>query len=535
MDRPLYVYDNWSTYDELSDNVPLTEELAMQQFHELLRLKKQGVKMDAYLMDAFWNAPDGGYIEWRKDRWPNGPEAWLAACKENDILPGLWFPANTNFHIEPPLEWRDSLAADEWGFCLFHGGFWKGFLEKLDYWYRQGVRVFKFDFADFRAATDELKLTMLPSQIRSRNIAAYRAGLLEFRSTHPESVFVAYNGFEEVEFMNRTDHKLRRLLDPAWLDVFDTIYCGDPRPADAPLPNFWRTLDVYADHMVRFLNLGGLSLDQIDNCAFMIGRTGTCCRRGNADWKTTLLLSLARGGKVHMTLGNLEALSDEDGKWFARVQNLFESEKPDFVGGLPGLGELYGYQSMNLLTLVNPSLEAQLYTLPEGFEHQIYSDGFVSLETGTMTLGTGAMAVLGKSPVELGSGENRLTYSFKIIEANWKADGRLAEAAIPTPSQDLHILFRQKDARENAVRTSGGAPPSGKPIPELLKISVKSTGQELKVDRPDDHIIWSGLSWAWGILPAGSAKAGDLLTIRLETSDLAVSQIFPSLLSANHR
>jgi hypothetical protein len=274
MDRPLYVYDNWSSYDELSDNVPLTEELAMKQFNDVLRLKSHGVKMDAYLMDAFWYAPDGEYIEWRRDRWPDGPDRWLAACTENGILPGLWFTANTCFHFEPPADWLDSLAADNWGFCLFHGGFWRGFLEKLDYWYGRGVRVFKFDFADFGAVPDFLKVKMLPSEIRSRNIAAYRAGLLEFRASHPECVLLAYNGFEEAEFMNRTDLPLRRVLDPAWLEVFDTVYCGDPRPADVPLPYFWRTLDVYADHMVRFLNLGGLSLDQIDNCAFMIGNTG---------------------------------------------------------------------------------------------------------------------------------------------------------------------------------------------------------------------------------------------------------------------
>ena len=28
---PIWVYNNWSAYDELSDNVPLTEELAMRE------------------------------------------------------------------------------------------------------------------------------------------------------------------------------------------------------------------------------------------------------------------------------------------------------------------------------------------------------------------------------------------------------------------------------------------------------------------------------------------------------------------------
>jgi len=38
------IYGNWSAYDELSDGVPLTEELAMRQIQELLRLRLSGVR-----------------------------------------------------------------------------------------------------------------------------------------------------------------------------------------------------------------------------------------------------------------------------------------------------------------------------------------------------------------------------------------------------------------------------------------------------------------------------------------------------------
>jgi hypothetical protein len=43
---PIWVYDNWSAYDELSDDVPLTEELAMRELHERLRLRTLGVRLD---------------------------------------------------------------------------------------------------------------------------------------------------------------------------------------------------------------------------------------------------------------------------------------------------------------------------------------------------------------------------------------------------------------------------------------------------------------------------------------------------------
>src|SRR3981081_1558497 len=57
---PIFVYNDWSAYDELSDNIPLTEQLAMKELDEILRLRRLGVHFDYYMMDAFWFAPAGG-------------------------------------------------------------------------------------------------------------------------------------------------------------------------------------------------------------------------------------------------------------------------------------------------------------------------------------------------------------------------------------------------------------------------------------------------------------------------------------------
>jgi hypothetical protein len=62
--RPITIYNNWSSYDELSDNVPLTEALAMKQLDELVRLKKNGVHVDYYLMDAFWFDKEPNDTRW---------------------------------------------------------------------------------------------------------------------------------------------------------------------------------------------------------------------------------------------------------------------------------------------------------------------------------------------------------------------------------------------------------------------------------------------------------------------------------------
>src|SRR5215470_1325247 len=54
LSAPIWVYNDWSAYDELSDEVPLNEALAMQELAEMLRLRKAGVRFDYYMMDAFW-------------------------------------------------------------------------------------------------------------------------------------------------------------------------------------------------------------------------------------------------------------------------------------------------------------------------------------------------------------------------------------------------------------------------------------------------------------------------------------------------
>ena len=80
----------------------------MRQLGALLRLRARGVRLDSYLMDAFWYAPDGAYRAWRKPHWPQGPGRWLEGCLEEGIKPGLWFSSNTLCKLKAAPQWRDS-------------------------------------------------------------------------------------------------------------------------------------------------------------------------------------------------------------------------------------------------------------------------------------------------------------------------------------------------------------------------------------------------------------------------------------------
>ncbi len=125
--------------------------------------------MDAfwyYMMDAFWFAPDGAYRKWRTPNWPHGPDRWIAKCKENAILPGLWFGSNGLVKIEPAPQWRDSLNAKGSAMAFYEGGFLPDLMSTLQYWHDHGIRMFEFDFADFGAATPNTEKTQTPQEIQ---------------------------------------------------------------------------------------------------------------------------------------------------------------------------------------------------------------------------------------------------------------------------------------------------------------------------------------------------------------------------------
>jgi hypothetical protein len=261
---PIWVYNDWSAYDELSDRIPLTEDLALRELDQVLRLEKFGAHFDYYMMDAFWFEPDGAYRTWRKPNWPNGPDRWIAACRANGLLPGLWFGTNALVKINPALEWRDSLNEKKSAMSFYKGGFLPDFMKTLQYWYDRGIRMFEFDFADFSAATPDAAKTQTPDEIERRNQAAFREALKDFRLRHPDIVLLAFNGFGgDLEYT--TGHfPFEHAIDLRWLGVFDSLYAGDPRPSDVPEMSFWRSMDIYSDHMVRRYEQSFVPLERID-------------------------------------------------------------------------------------------------------------------------------------------------------------------------------------------------------------------------------------------------------------------------------
>jgi hypothetical protein len=537
IEQPVGIYLNWASYDELSDNVELTEVLAMRQLEELVRLRKHGAQIDYYVMDAFWFAKDGGYRGWRKPHWPNGPDRWLAACAENNIKPGLWLGANNPAWMHVIPEWQDSFDPQTGCMCCFYGGFLKHYMETLHLWYERGIRLFKFDFSDFSAAPPGIKEALLPSEIRAANTIAFRAALKSFRRAHTDVILLAYNGFEERTIQNTTDGPPAKVVDTRWLEAFDTIYCGDPRPA----MNFWRSKDIYSDHMVRCYEKNDIPLRRIDNSGFMIGTTGTCYYRGAAAWKGMLLLSLSRGGLANTYYGNLELLSDGDAQWFASAQRAFFAIHRDgqtsTFGGMPGQSEPYGFVSTNargaLVTVVNPSQSTRTISLP-----CVKSPGLVFTDSGfapvirdeTITLGAEQIAVLGsgeyaslsfgiETDVCIPTRIENIPTEFTSIETKTIQ----ASVTLDTPAM-VRVVARQRNAPGYAVRTSGGSPPQGASLGDLLFIHAEQAGRSLPVQINYDKQIWSGLSWMVGEVSVTSADTPiDLRITTREPRDVVLT------------
>jgi hypothetical protein len=518
---PLNVYVNWTAYDELSDTVELTEELAMQQFHELLRLRSRGARLDCYLMDAFWYDPDSGYRAWRKPHWPGGPQRWLDACAKADVTPGLWVSTNSLCHLNPAPPWEDSLNRERTAMCMFDGGFMADFMDVLQHWYDRGIRVFKFDFVRFDAATPNAERTHLPHEIVELNSAALRTALAAFRRWNPDAHLLAYNGFGGIQ--DNTSKPFRKTVDVRLLDVFDSLYCGDPCPADVPMMNFWRAQDVYSDHMVRQYEWNGIPLERIDNSAFMIGKTEACYRRATAAWKGMLLLTLARGGLVNTYYGNLELLDDEQTAWFAKVQTLLLHLRAcgrfATFGGIAGRAEPYGYVARSdqgvLCTAVNPSQSAQAVPLPGAVVRAAGTDGGrilfrdagyePELTGDAVTLGAEQMCVVGYGlyrdlACELGVQED-VTIPVRIepVPATFEPCGRNETRAtlMPPPDGDVRIVMTQSE-NGIAYRSTSGQVADGRSLSEFLRIAVQQAGANVPVRVEHDRAIWSGLSWAVG-------------------------------------
>jgi hypothetical protein len=539
MKDPVWVYDNWSAYAEgmspQFEDTPLTEALAMRELQQLIRMKALGVHFDYYMMNAFWFSPQGAYREWRTPHWPEGPRRWIAACHENGLKPGLWFGTNSLWQIEAAPQWRDSLALEkhpDWHFesmCMYEGGFLSDFMRALHYWYEQGIRMFELDVANFDAATPAARQRDSLDEIRRKNKAALSTALKSFRRQHPEVMLVAFNDFGGDYKSTSSPFPFKKPVDLNWLEVFDTLYSGDIRVSDVPQASFWRSVDLYNDHMVRRYEQGGVPLERIDPfCTF--SSTWFGYHRGKQAWKGMLLLTLARGSWKKTIYGSLGLLTDEEARWFATAQRMYEPlnalGRTKSFGSIPGEAQPYGFGSFDiggaLYTVVNPSQQVCSVELPRlssvqgvlaggrvlfrdaGFEPALNADGIV--------LGPGQMALVGfgryaSDEYDLGIQDDVvIPKHIAPIEARFRhSRPGTIEASLRAPQRgDLRLLFQHRTPDGAVLKTKAGG-----------RIEVRQQGRLIPVisDRVDTAKGFGGTSWSVGEIRRSSLVGGKSISV----------------------
>jgi hypothetical protein len=546
LQAPISVYNNWSSYDELSDNIPLTEKLAMRELDELLRLKKAGVRFDYYMMDAFWFAPDGGYRTWRKPDWPNGPDAWIKKCQENGIKPGMWFETNTLVKIQAVPAWKDSLTANGGAMSLSEGGYLPDFIDVLQYWYDHGIRMFKFDFAYMEAATPADDAAHLSkAEVKERNVDAFREALRRFRARNPEAVLIAFNGFGGSFDDTFSPMPFKDPADLRWLQVFQMQYTGDPRPGDVPEANFWRAMDIYSDHSVRRFEQAGFPLERIDSTGFMVGKTGTIYYRAMHAWKGAFLLMMSRGGWVNTVHGNLELIQGADALWMARAQKLFlEIQGRGRIrtfGGIPGDAQPYGFGGVTtrgaVYVVMNPGQNVSTIKMPMlapdqpalGIGRIQFRDaGYVPKLAGNqITLGPGQMAMIGYGAYAAPSYDFGIQTDVVIprtieaVQISFEPAGTGSiDATTEPPSHGvLRIIIQEMTPDGHLRRTWAGGPPNGENMGQVFALSATQSGRDIPIQIDYDKIVWSGLSWAVGEIDARDVTPGVPLKIHFHSSE----------------
>jgi hypothetical protein len=418
-------------------------------------------------------------------------------------------------------EWENSLAANN-HLCLFEGDYLNHLMETFQMYADKGVKLFKFDFAHFDAATEAAKDTYSTEEIIQMNQQAFLNAIKTFRRKNPDVIIIAYNGFGGS--MNATTAPFSQTVDLRWrwLEIFDVMYCGDPRLSDVPMMNFWRSKDLYSDHMVFQWVYNGVPLSRIDNFGALLGTTGTCYNRGNTAWKGTVLLSLARSSWFTMYSGNLELLNNADATWLARVQQTYmQLQKYGYNtlwGETPGTGKPYGYRSETidgsiLLTACNPSHSFQEIDLGEQSAGRIlfHDKGFTPvIKGGKLILGPEQLTVVGfggynSSKYDWGVEDEVIIpqKSVLLTKEFQPVDTHSAKLRVTPPAKHhIQIFFQQCRKDGTPFRSSGGPPPNGLPMDRFLQISAKQGGKEIPVKIEYDKKIWSGLSWAAGEIEA---------------------------------
>jgi hypothetical protein len=142
--------------------------------------------------------------------------------------------------------------------------------------------------------------------------------------------------------------------------------------------------------------------------------------------------------------------------------------------------------------------------------------GFIPwLDGSTLELGPEQMALVGFGPYGTKDYDFGMMDDVQIpsatlsLAAEWKSDGERvirSQVRLSHPGI-LRIVVQQFTPDGRVLRSTGGAPPDGTTLGNILTIRASQSGRDLDVKINYDKAIWSGLSWAVGEVNIQETKA----------------------------
>jgi hypothetical protein len=535
--RPIYC--DWAAHDELGTLLKpqLTEQLTNSLLDRLQAMKSgYGIQFDYYLMDAFWYDPKGAYLTFKKPNWPHGYEPALHRMVDLGLKPGLWFDmGGSTLDLKDTPSWHGPEKP-----CLSDSAFAQVFQDAFGSHIRDhSLGMLKFDFTNLlcRQGSDEA-----PSlAILEKNADSLLEICRKARELNPAMVIRAYNGFSLGEMMESTKYYDRAYaISPWWVMWFDSVYSGDPRPAELPSVTSLRdSVNWYQDHVFRGYARSLMPLFMIDDSGTLVGKTSTILYLGAEGFTDSWILNIMRGDLAPIFYGDLTLLTEDNLKFMAGTlrflrehQDVLANTRP--ILGIPGKGEVYGYLSNNedtgFATIVNPGLFPQSFAflvpnerLSRGFEKLVFSnDGQAREPTrqlegvlqGTLVPGEIRVYALGPreriEPLTLPSAPTREYHQVTPIGDPF---GSMREAEIRIGSSQVGMTL----AVIIQYRKSGEPDRSYERPQEVLRVvgNIGSTQVSFSSIPREGTDIWSHCSWAVFKHQVKESDANQLLKLKL--------------------
>ncbi|MCX7800941.1 MAG: hypothetical protein N2109_11435 [Fimbriimonadales bacterium] len=532
--RPFAVYSTWGLHDELGDRVQLTEELAMAALETLrdwrLRL---GLRFDVFQLDCFWFDAERGYESFDPAGWPNGPERFLDALREEGLALGLWFSVS-GLRLNPP-EWEASKDPARGSYSLASGPYRESLARSIrGAVQRWGCRYLKLDFADFYADP----LGWGPEEAYRRNLSALLELLGQLRAETPGLYVITHCGFARQSQEPAWGSGRRTMVDPSLLCAVNAVFSGDPHSCPVVATSISRMLDAYQDRQVALMHSEGFPLERVEDHGAFAATTNTALYRGARGFARSHIAQLARGGLRDMFYGDPRLLSEADVRRMAEARSLFFEAyrsglrtQPLLGGGLddaPWRGFLTGGGARGLLTLTNtriartplqlavPNLREARILFHDGTEEpavQVQPDR-LSVELppeGFLLLGLGEFAH--REPLAPPPTEDRVPRDCRLAAAVWRPgpEGLFAELGAPDRPSRLHVAVRVLDCAPSEIE---GLPAKiaaqdehtaqqGLAIHEAVRIrAFDASGAEVPAaELLPGRRVWSGSSWVAATFP----------------------------------